>query len=159
MAALKVPSFGKTGTAQDSRDAWFIGFTGDLVVGVWVGNDNHSPTHGVVGGGLPAQIWRAFMTGVGYEGAPVPPASEIEGEGESLQAAPAVTSEDQAEVSGDEAEVVQPEDGGPPMIVVPRRPPPSGDEDQDGPPPPPEDAGPPPDEPHGGDNGDGGPQF
>jgi penicillin-binding protein 1A len=87
-ASLKVPSFGKTGTAQDSRDAWFIGVTGEMVVGVWVGNDNHSPTRGVVGGGLPAQIWRAFMTGIGYQGAPVPPSSEIEREGESLQAGP-----------------------------------------------------------------------
>jgi penicillin-binding protein 1A len=39
----------------------FVGFTGDLVVGVWVGNDDHSPMNGVTGGGLPAQIWRDFV--------------------------------------------------------------------------------------------------
>jgi penicillin-binding protein 1A len=55
------PVFGKTGTAQDHRDAVFVGFTGDIVVGVWVGNDDHSPMKGVTGGGLPAQIWRDFV--------------------------------------------------------------------------------------------------
>lgn len=62
-AALQVPAFGKTGTTQDSRDALFIGFAQDLVVGVWVGNDDNSPLAGqIAGGGLPARIWRDFMT-------------------------------------------------------------------------------------------------
>jgi penicillin-binding protein 1A len=62
-AALTVPAFGKTGTTQDSRDALFIGFAQDLVVGVWVGNDDNSPLAGqIAGGGLPARIWRDFMT-------------------------------------------------------------------------------------------------
>ena len=62
-AALAVPAFGKTGTTQDSRDALFIGFAEDLVVGVWVGNDDNSPLAGqIAGGGLPARIWRDFMT-------------------------------------------------------------------------------------------------
>jgi penicillin-binding protein 1A len=52
---------GKTGTSEDYRDAWFIGFTKDLVVGVWVGNDDNSPMDGVVGGDLPAKIWRDFV--------------------------------------------------------------------------------------------------
>ena len=60
-AALPVPTFGKTGTTSDYRDAWFIGFAGDLVVGVWVGNDDNRPLPGTTGGGTPAQIWRAFM--------------------------------------------------------------------------------------------------
>ena len=60
-AGLDVPVFGKTGTTQDHRDAWFVGFTEDLVVGVWVGNDDHTPMNGVTGGGLPAQIWRSFV--------------------------------------------------------------------------------------------------
>jgi penicillin-binding protein 1A len=60
-AALPLPVFGKTGTTQDYRDAWFVGFAGDLVVGVWVGNDDETPTSRVGGGALPAQIWRAFM--------------------------------------------------------------------------------------------------
>ncbi len=52
---------GKTGTSQGFRDAWFVGFAGDLVAGVWVGNDDDRPMKKVTGGGLPARIWRAFM--------------------------------------------------------------------------------------------------
>jgi penicillin-binding protein 1A len=61
--AAALPGFaaGKTGTAQDYRDAWFIGFNDSLVVGVWVGNDDHSPMQRVVGGTLPATIWKRFM--------------------------------------------------------------------------------------------------
>jgi len=55
------PSGGKTGTSQDFRDAWFIGYTADLVVGVWVGNDDGAPMQRVTGGGLPASIWHKFM--------------------------------------------------------------------------------------------------
>ena len=53
---------GKTGTSQDHRDAWFVGFSNDLVVGVWVGNDDRTPTKGITGGALPAQIWRQFVS-------------------------------------------------------------------------------------------------
>jgi penicillin-binding protein 1A len=60
-AALSVPTFGKTGTTSDYRDALFVGFAGDLVVGVWVGNDDNTPLPGTAGGGTPARIWRAFM--------------------------------------------------------------------------------------------------
>ena len=67
-AALPVVSYGKTGTTQDNRDALFIGFAGDLVVGVWVGNDDNRPMRGVSGGGLPARIWRNFMLRAGREG-------------------------------------------------------------------------------------------
>ncbi|HEX5185080.1 MAG TPA: PBP1A family penicillin-binding protein [Allosphingosinicella sp.] len=59
-AALEVPTYGKTGTSQDNRDALFVGFAGDLVVGIWVGNDDNSPLGQVAGGGLPARIWRDF---------------------------------------------------------------------------------------------------
>ena len=52
---------GKTGTSQDYRDAWFVGFTPDLVAGVWVGNDDNHPMKRVTGGGLPAHIWKTFM--------------------------------------------------------------------------------------------------
>ncbi|MBI3945367.1 MAG: penicillin-binding protein 1A [Armatimonadetes bacterium] len=52
---------GKTGTTQDDRDAWFVGFTPELVTGVWVGNDDHSPMGGrVFGGNVPGPIWAAF---------------------------------------------------------------------------------------------------
>jgi penicillin-binding protein 1A len=61
-AKLGRPAAGKTGTGQDFRDAWFIGFTAELVTGVWVGNDDNSPMKKVTGGSLPAQIWRGFMS-------------------------------------------------------------------------------------------------
>ncbi len=60
-ASLPIPAYGKTGTSQEHRDAWFVGFAGNLVVGVWVGNDDFTPMKGVTGGSLPAQIWRSFM--------------------------------------------------------------------------------------------------
>jgi penicillin-binding protein 1A len=60
-AKLSIPAYGKTGTSQDYRDALFVGFAGDLVVGVWVGNDDNTPLQGITGGGLPARIWRDFM--------------------------------------------------------------------------------------------------
>lgn len=52
---------GKTGTTDSYRDAWFIGFTPDVVTGVWVGNDNNNPMGGLTGGGLPARIWADYM--------------------------------------------------------------------------------------------------
>jgi len=52
---------GKTGTTQNSQDAWFVGFTTDYVAGVWVGNDDNSATRGVTGGTLPAMIWKNAM--------------------------------------------------------------------------------------------------
>ncbi len=54
------PAAGKTGTTQDYRDAWFIGYTADLVAGVWFGNDDDKPMNKVTGGSLPAQTWRRF---------------------------------------------------------------------------------------------------
>ena len=74
-AALSVPTFGKTGTTSDYRDAWFVGFAGDLVVGVWVGNDDNTPLPGTTGGGTPARIWRGFMAeALGTTPAPPAPA-------------------------------------------------------------------------------------
>ena len=61
-AALAVPTFGKTGTSQDNRDALFVGFAGDLVVGVWIGRDDDRPLgKNVSGGTTPAKVWRNFM--------------------------------------------------------------------------------------------------
>ena len=60
---------GKTGTSQDYRDAWFMGFTSHLVGGVWVGNDDNSPTGRVTGGSVPARIWRKVMAKA-HEGLP-----------------------------------------------------------------------------------------
>ena len=55
------PAAGKTGTTSNYNDAWFVGYTPDLVAGVWVGNDDNTPTRGIMGGMLPAEIWQAFM--------------------------------------------------------------------------------------------------
>jgi penicillin-binding protein 1A len=50
-------SAGKTGTSQGFRDAWFLGFSGPLIAGIWMGNDDNAPMKGVTGGSLPAQLW------------------------------------------------------------------------------------------------------
>ncbi len=68
---------GKTGTSQGFRDAWFIGFSGDLVAGVWVGNDDGRPMREVTGGGLPARIWRAVMDAARPRNQPVPGAGAV----------------------------------------------------------------------------------
>lgn len=60
-AQLPFPAQGKTGTSQDSRDAWFVGYSDRIVSIVWLGNDDNSPMRGVTGGSLPAQIWKSTM--------------------------------------------------------------------------------------------------
>jgi len=77
-AALAVPTFGKTGTTQENRDALFIGFAGNLVVGVWVGRDDNKSLGKISGGTVPADIWRSFMTSalaVDHERGPALPAT------------------------------------------------------------------------------------
>ncbi|MEK9662189.1 MAG: penicillin-binding transpeptidase domain-containing protein, partial [Alphaproteobacteria bacterium] len=73
-ALLDRPAAGKTGTSQDYRDAWFVGYTADLVAGIWLGHDDGTPLvldgKPVTGGGLPAQLWRDFMTAA-LKGRPV----------------------------------------------------------------------------------------
>ncbi len=72
---------GKTGTSQDFRDAWFIGYTANLVTGVWLGNDDNSPTKKATGGGLPVEVWTRFMRtahqGVAVAGLPGAQASGL----------------------------------------------------------------------------------
>lgn len=63
---------GKTGTSQNYRDAWFVGYTADIICGVWVGNDEFKPMNGVTGGTMPALIWENFMAAA-HEGLPVSP--------------------------------------------------------------------------------------
>src|ERR1700730_17207033 len=79
-AALPRPAAGKTGTTQEYRDAWFIGYTADLVAGVWLGHDDHTPMNRVTGGSLPALAWRNFMlaatSGVPAKPLPSAPPSE-----------------------------------------------------------------------------------
>ncbi len=64
------PAAGKTGTSQDFRDAWFIGYTSKLVTGVWLGNDDGTPTKKVTGGSLPTEIWSRVMRDA-HQGVPV----------------------------------------------------------------------------------------
>ena len=64
------PAAGKTGTSQDFRDAWFIGYTAQLVTSVWLGNDDNTPMKKVTGGGLPVEIWSRFMRDA-HRGVPV----------------------------------------------------------------------------------------
>lgn len=71
-AAFAWPSAGKTGTSQNSRDAWFIGYTANLTTGVWFGNDDGKPMKKVTGGALPAQAWHEFMVAA-HEGVKIAP--------------------------------------------------------------------------------------
>jgi len=71
------PMAGKTGTTDDYKDAWFVGFTGNLVAGVWLGNDDGTLTKKVSGGNLPSEVWHNFMTMALKDKQPVPlPGSE-----------------------------------------------------------------------------------
>ncbi len=100
-AALDSFAAGKTGTSQNFRDAWFVGFTEPLVVGVWVGNDDSSPMNEVTGGSLPARIWRAFMA----EAMDVSPA------GENGQLLSMVAGEDEGEIEMSQGPVFFQEEG------------------------------------------------
>ncbi|MFN3549270.1 MAG: transglycosylase domain-containing protein [Mesorhizobium sp.] len=64
------PAAGKTGTSQNARDAWFVGYTANLTTGVWFGNDDATPMNKVTGGTLPAMAWNEFMTAA-HQGVPV----------------------------------------------------------------------------------------
>ncbi len=69
-AAFEWPAAGKTGTTQNSRDAWFVGYTANLTTGVWFGNDNAKATKNITGGSLPVAAWHEFMVAA-HEGVPV----------------------------------------------------------------------------------------
>jgi penicillin-binding protein 1A len=77
-AALDRPAAGKTGTTQEHRDALFVGYTPELIAGVWFGNDDNAPMRRVTGGTLPARTWRSFMQAAlkGVPAAPLPSAPE-----------------------------------------------------------------------------------
>jgi penicillin-binding protein 1A len=87
------PVAGKTGTSQDFRDAWFIGFTSQLVTGVWLGNDDNTPTKRITGGGLPVEVWSQFMRAA-HRGKPpsplpyLPPPAGEGREGDAFAAIP-----------------------------------------------------------------------
>jgi penicillin-binding protein 1A len=77
------PAAGKTGTSQEFRDAWFIGYTSHLVTGIWLGNDDSSPTRKATGGGLPVEIWSRFMRPA-HQGVPVAALPELDNGGFSI---------------------------------------------------------------------------
>ena len=79
------PAAGKTGTSQDFRDAWFVGYTDHLVTGVWLGNDDSSPTRKATGGGLPVEIWSHFMKPA-HQGVLIAGLPEVDTGGFSLSA-------------------------------------------------------------------------
>ncbi len=79
-AAIGRPAAGKTGTSQNYRDAWFVGFTAQLITGVWFGNDDGAPMNHVTGGGLPARTWARFM-GPAMEGKPVLALGDVDADG------------------------------------------------------------------------------
>jgi penicillin-binding protein 1A len=87
-AKMGYPVAGKTGTSQDSRDAWFIGYTGNLIAGVWVGNDNNDPMKKMGGGGMPAGIWKDFMSvaNAGKDAGDIPTSPENMGDEEVILA-------------------------------------------------------------------------
>ncbi|MCA1951886.1 MAG: penicillin-binding protein 1A, partial [Hyphomicrobiales bacterium] len=76
-----IPAAGKTGTTQEHRDAWFVGYSASLVAAIWVGNDDGEPMRKVSGSGLPAEIWADFMKGAhqGQKPAPLPGGGEAGG--------------------------------------------------------------------------------
>ncbi|WP_371155459.1 transglycosylase domain-containing protein [Jannaschia sp. 2305UL9-9] len=88
------PAAGKTGTTSSYRDAWFIGFTGNYVAGVWMGYDDNTPLTGVTGGGLPAEIWRETMVRV-HEGLPITPLPMIDPTAEARRPVAQVPAPDQ----------------------------------------------------------------
>jgi penicillin-binding protein 1A len=89
---------GKTGTSQDYRDAWFIGYTAEYVAGVWVGNDDNSPMGKVTGGSLPAAIWRDVMEPA-HQGLPLLP---LPGERDGYGALDAIAGNDAIDLPSDE---------------------------------------------------------
>lgn len=108
-ARLSVPTYGKTGTTQNHRDALFIGFADDLVVGVWVGNDDNSPMSGsVVGGTVPAKLWKRFMVAArsGDRVAVARPKSEPSDNAVADEASPPETAVDESTKAPDAPEVV-----------------------------------------------------
>jgi penicillin-binding protein 1A len=140
-AAVRLPTFGKTGTSQDGRDALFVGFAGDLICAVWIGRDDNKPISGASGGRLPAQVWRNFMSGLRLKplDLPAPPRASretrlwgAEDTPEQELEAPLIT----LPVDGEElAPMIGPDDAAP-MIVpgiapAPVGPPPNDEDEPD----------------------------
>ena len=104
----QIPDFdiaGKTGTSQDYRDAWFVGYSSYLVAGVWLGNDDNSPTKTVTGGSVPAAIWKDVMEVAHANLSPAPLPGYIE---EQPEADPYLVSQDESMDYGSDEEFETP---------------------------------------------------
>jgi penicillin-binding protein 1A len=125
-ARLPLPTFGKTGTTQNHRDALFIGYAGGLVVGVWVGNDDNSPMNGIVGGSIPARLWKRFMLAALAHDGVLRTAALTPAEGEAgADAADALADLTVVPDTQGEPDAAANTDGGPsPLPAVPVDPPP-----------------------------------
>ncbi|MFT5223919.1 MAG: penicillin-binding protein 1A [Glaciecola sp.] len=111
-ASIDRPAAGKTGTTDDFRDAWFVGYTPDLVASVWVGNLDNSPMDGVTGGSVPAQVWSAFMRAA-LDGTPPTAFPEANLRGLEVRGDPnpdATASETATDAPSDGASEPQPDD-------------------------------------------------
>ena len=118
---------GKTGTTNAGRDAWFIGYSGDYVTGVWMGYDDNRPLTGVTGGGLPAVIWRETMTRV-LSGQTPTPLPMLAPSGPGTFAGQITAGEAPAENASDPVlDQVLREIFGEPQVTAPGAPAPEGD--------------------------------
>jgi len=111
-ANLDRPTVGKTGTTQDYKDAWFMGYTADLVAGVWLGNDDGAPMKKVTGGGLPAKLWHAIMIEA-HQGLPPRDLPGLNGSPATEELAPAPDMPVASELPAD-GTVIQTAEGTPP---------------------------------------------
>lgn len=149
------PSAGKSGTTSDYKDAWFVGYTPDLVAAVWMGNDNEGYLRGITGGDTPAAIWKEFMksalsstpprdfirpAGVVIDNTPMLLDKDAEAEKKKEKEKNKETDKDK---DGKSKPVVKPKDTATDKIVKPKADPPPADEPSIVPPPPPVPAEPP----------------
>jgi len=103
-----IPTAGKTGTTNNYRDAWFVGYTGNFTCAVWYGNDDYSPTNRMTGGSLPAQTWHDIMVAA-HQGVEIKPIAGVE-----VPAKPAAANAAALAAQEDEAKI------GPPPILTRR---------------------------------------
>jgi len=108
-----IPTAGKTGTTNNYRDAWFVGYTGNFVCAVWFGNDDYSPTNRMTGGSLPAQTWHDIMT-VAHQGIEI---RELPGIGMGQKVPEAEKPRTVAAAGGQKAPEIKP---GPPPVLTKR---------------------------------------
>jgi penicillin-binding protein 1A len=102
---------GKTGTSQDYRDAWFIGYTAQYIAGVWVGNDDNSPTKKVTGGSIPAAVWKDVMVIAHRDASPAPLPGDMDSEPPTMETEPQVAFQPEPGQSGRRADAFDEDDG------------------------------------------------